>query len=57
MFNIWVRILARFTIEPAIDEQGNNIKPNIEDIVDSGIVLEPENYKVRFVERDNYISI
>ncbi|KAI9300742.1 cytochrome P450 [Cunninghamella echinulata] len=57
MFNIWVRIFARFTIESAIDEQGNNIKPNIEDIVDSGIVLEPENYEVRFVERDNYISI
>ncbi|CAO3615735.1 unnamed protein product [Cunninghamella blakesleeana] len=55
MFIIWTRLFSRFTIEPAIDENENLVKPNIETVVDGGIILEPENYQVRFIERESFL--
>ncbi|KAI9251031.1 cytochrome P450 [Phascolomyces articulosus] len=51
LFNVFISIFAKCTIEPTIDAQGNPEYPNIEDVKAGGIVVTPVEYKVRFVPR------
>ncbi|KAI9321051.1 cytochrome P450 [Dichotomocladium elegans] len=53
MFNIWVRLLARATIEPKLDENGHAVFPDIDAYVDGGAVMIPAQTDIRVVQRQN----
>lgn len=51
MFNVLVRIFARCTLEPALDDQGKPVLPDLDAPRDGGIIILPPHYKVRFLPR------
>lgn len=51
MFNVLVRIFARCTLEPALDDQGKPMLPDLDAARDGGITVLPPEYRVRFVPR------
>ncbi|KAI9262143.1 cytochrome P450 [Phascolomyces articulosus] len=51
LFNVFVSVFAKSTIEPTFDAQGNPEYPNIEDVKAGGVVVTPVEHQVRFVPR------
>ncbi|OAD05122.1 CYP5206 protein [Mucor lusitanicus CBS 277.49] len=52
IFNIYVRLFSKFTIEPQLDEAGNPILIDLNDFEDYGIVAKPLPFNVRLIPRD-----
>lgn len=57
LFNSITRVMARCTIEPDVDPQGNLVYPDLDDFKDGGATLLPAPFKVRFVERKDRIIL
>ena len=53
IFNVWVRLFAKCNIEPMVDSNGKPVYPDIETLVNGGIVTRPNNPTMRVVERAN----
>ncbi|KAJ8655157.1 hypothetical protein O0I10_009192 [Lichtheimia ornata] len=51
MFNVLVRIFARCTLEPALDDQGKPVMPDLDAPRDGGIIILPPHFHVRFLPR------
>ncbi|KAI7886235.1 cytochrome P450 [Lichtheimia hyalospora FSU 10163] len=51
MFVTMVRLLAKYTIEPSLDENGKPVYPDINSRVSGGFIVLPQSYKVRFIPR------
>jgi hypothetical protein len=49
--------MARCTIEPALNTEGIQIYPDLDDVRDGGATLLPAPFKVRFVERENRLIV
>lgn len=56
MFNKLIRVFARCVIEPDMDAQGKPVYPDIEGMKDGGLVVLPNDYTVRFVERSDTVQ-
>ncbi|KAI7867272.1 cytochrome P450 [Spinellus fusiger] len=50
-FFVYTTLWSQYTIEPALDTNGNPVYADIESFNDSGAVVIPKPYKVRFIER------
>ncbi|KAI8139124.1 cytochrome P450 [Fennellomyces sp. T-0311] len=55
MFLALIRIFVNSTIEPPLDAQGRPFMPDDTAAVDSGIVVTPAPYQVRFVDRPSRV--
>ncbi|KAG1453542.1 hypothetical protein G6F46_007306 [Rhizopus delemar] len=51
LFNFFVRFFSKFTIETELDSQGQNVKLNLDDYIEEGIVCKPLPCKYRIVPR------
>ncbi|KAI7865738.1 cytochrome P450 [Spinellus fusiger] len=51
IFQTYINVWARSTVEPALDSNGDPVYGDIEGFIDGGIAIIPKPYKVRFVER------
>ncbi|KAI7871358.1 cytochrome P450 [Spinellus fusiger] len=51
LFLTYTTLLARCTIEPALDSSGSPVYGDIESSVDGGLVIRFKPYKLRFIER------
>lgn len=56
MFHSLIHLFARCVIEPCVDGQGKPVYPDLDDMVDAGIVVMPKDYKVRFIPRTDSIK-
>ncbi|KAI9246473.1 cytochrome P450 [Phascolomyces articulosus] len=54
MFNIWIRVLSRCNIMPALDKNGNEIPESLEtvEVISGPIVVSPAPFQIRFVPRN-----
>lgn len=52
IFNIYMRLFSRYTIEPELDSSGNPIYIDLNDFEDFGIVVKPLPFKVRLIPRE-----
>ncbi|KAI9282633.1 cytochrome P450 [Sporodiniella umbellata] len=52
-----ILLLAKYTIEPTIELTGKKVYPNIDDHIDTGTVILPVPFKVRYVERQIQIRV
>lgn len=52
IFNIYVRLFTRFTVEPQLDELGNPILIDLNDFEDYGIVAKPLPFNMRLIPRE-----
>ncbi|CAO3682084.1 unnamed protein product [Rhizopus stolonifer] len=55
IFHVITKILAVCTIEPALSPSGEKIYPNLDEFVDTGVVIAPAYTKIRLVERENKV--
>lgn len=55
LFITFVHVISRCRIEPLQDSDGNDVLPNIKHSVNTGLTLSPAPYKVKFIERANYV--
>ncbi|KAI9028247.1 cytochrome P450 [Phycomyces nitens] len=53
MFNICVNIIARCSVEPALDVNGKPVYVDMGAFKDKGVVCCPKEYTVRFIEKPN----
>ncbi|KAI9246485.1 cytochrome P450 [Phascolomyces articulosus] len=55
MFNVWVRVLHRCDIKPALDKNGNEVPESLETVppLSGPVVVSPSPFKLRFVPRNN----
>lgn len=51
MFNLLVRVLAKATIEPAMDKEGKPLYPNIHERQPGDALILPKQSSMRFVPR------
>ncbi|KAI7852761.1 cytochrome P450 [Circinella umbellata] len=51
MFNAFVSVFSKCTIEPTLNAQGEPEYPNIDDVKVGGVVVTPVEHQVRFVPR------
>ncbi|KAG1455412.1 hypothetical protein G6F46_008173 [Rhizopus delemar] len=51
LFNFFVRFFSKFTIETELDSQGQNVKLNLDDYVEEGIMCKPLPCKYRIISR------
>ena len=51
MFNAFVSVFSKCTIEPTLNAQGESEYPNIDDVKVGGVVVTPVEHQVRFVPR------
>lgn len=56
MFEIYIRLFSRCKIEPALNEKNEPVYPDLSEGRYGGLVLLPEHYHVRFVERSDMPS-
>ena len=54
MFNVWVRVLARCDIMPAVDKDGNDVPATLDTVAPKSgpTVVSPSPFKIRFVPRN-----
>ncbi|KAJ8658608.1 hypothetical protein O0I10_005648 [Lichtheimia ornata] len=57
MFNTLVRLLAKATIEPMLDNNSNPIYPDMNALNYVGVVIIPGEDKMRFVKRNNPLNV
>ena len=53
LFNVWIRLFAKCIIEPALDEHGAPRLPNLDDLVNGGVVMPPKSSVMRIVKRSD----
>ncbi|CAO3576608.1 unnamed protein product [Absidia cylindrospora] len=53
IFNVFVKLFAQYKIHPA----KNGKYPDLNKFVDAGIVLMPEEYSVRFIQREDAVLV
>jgi hypothetical protein len=51
------KLMARCTIEPDIDPDGNKIYPDLDVYEGGGATVMPGEFKIRFIERENRINL
>ncbi|KAI7852863.1 cytochrome P450, partial [Circinella umbellata] len=54
MFNVWVRVLAKCDIMPAVDKDGNDVPETLDTVAPKTgpTVVSPSPFKIRFVPRN-----
>ncbi|KAI9246486.1 cytochrome P450 [Phascolomyces articulosus] len=55
MFNVWVRVLHRCIIRPALDKNGNEVPQSLQTVPPEAgpIVVSPSKFELRFVPRNS----
>lgn len=51
MFNVLVRLLAKASIEPAVDKEGKPLYPNIHERQNGDAIILPKQSSMRIVPR------
>jgi hypothetical protein len=51
MYCAFISVFSNCRIDPVKDYQGNNVYPDVDDVLDNGIVQSPAPHKIKFVKR------